>query len=52
MKEKPSKKNDASAANDESDKLDENGYRDIPTVGVSEFYYFLKFSRNINFKLS
>lgn len=37
MKEKPSKKNDASAANDESDKLDENGYRDIPTVGVSEF---------------
>ena len=37
MKEKPSKKNDASAADDESDKLDENGYRDIPTVGVSEF---------------
>ena len=36
MKEKPRKKKGDSVDDDEPDDLDDDGYRDLPTVGVSK----------------
>ena len=43
MKVKPGKKKEDVSDDDDNDELDEAGYRDIPTVGVSKSYFFLDF---------
>lgn len=44
MKVKPGKKKDDVSDEDDNDELDEEGYKNIPTVGVSKSYFCFGFS--------
>ena len=44
MKVKPGKKKDDVSDEDDNDELDEEGYKTIPTVGVSKSYFCFGFS--------
>ena len=44
MKVKPGKKKDDVSDEDDNDELDEEGYKTIPTVGVSKLYFCFGFS--------